>query len=71
MKEKLHNIILALKAKWLVLIAFAVTLVPALPELFDQLQAVDYSNLSIKGIACAVGLILVRFIALRALSAFI
>jgi hypothetical protein len=67
-REKAHAVALSLKHHWLVLIAFVATLAPALPDIFTQLQAVDYQNLSLKGVAISVGLILLRTVVLKLLT---
>jgi hypothetical protein len=65
LREKLHALATAAKKRWLILAAVLATVAPAIPDLFDQLQTVDYSNMTMRGIATAVGLILLRTVVLR------
>jgi hypothetical protein len=64
-REKLHALATAAKKRWLVLAGLLAAVAPAIPDILDKVQAVDFSTMTLRGAAVSVGLIVLRTLAVR------
>jgi hypothetical protein len=68
LSTELHAAVTAVKHWYLVAIAFLVTLGPQVPDMLDQVKALDYANMSVKALVTSTALIVGRVILLKLLA---
>lgn len=67
----LHGYLGRAKKRWIAVIATLAVFAPAVPEMLDKIQEVDFTDKSLKAAGIAVGLIVFRAVAVRALAVFV
>lgn len=67
----LHSAASRVKKRWLAVLAALAVFAPAVPDMLDKIQEVDFTDKSLKAAAITVGLIVFRAVAVRALAVFV
>lgn len=70
-KTKLHDLLVRLRARWIIVVGLIAPFAAFAPEIWEGVQSIDYTGLSLKGAAVAVGLIVLRVVAVRGLAMLI